>query len=158
MRTSARALVVEGGKILAFERKRIDSEGNKLHYLSIPGGALEEGEDPEEAVVRELREELMVDVSPDQLVARLHVSASEWFHAEIHYFYICTRRSGEPHFNKQSEEAINDTDQEYIVAWRPLDQLHDDPALHPIYRKVMDELLPYLESGSYPATPLDITV
>jgi 8-oxo-dGTP pyrophosphatase MutT (NUDIX family) len=156
MRISARAIIVEDGKLLVFERTRKLSDGSTAHYLSVPGGALENNERPEEAVVRELMEELLIDIHPEKLVAHLRVRATQWFHTEEHYFYICTRLRGEPRFNPESDEATKSRQQTYTLVWRPLDELEHEPRLHPIYRQVMHELLPYLKADTTPDTPLDI--
>ena len=155
MRVSARAIIIEDGKLLAFERRRQQKYGSEAYYLSIPGGTLEEGERPEDAVIRELQEELLIDVHPEKMVAHLKVRATEWFHTEEHFFYMCTRVKGEPRFNPESEEARGA--QRYELVWRPLDQLESaEPKLHPIYQEVMHELLPYLKTNTTPDTPLDI--
>ena len=43
-RESARAIIVEGEKLLTIFRRKIDEEGNLKEYYVIPGGGIEEGE------------------------------------------------------------------------------------------------------------------
>ncbi|MER2179747.1 MAG: (deoxy)nucleoside triphosphate pyrophosphohydrolase [Carnobacterium inhibens] len=53
------AILVENGKILCTQR----GEGKSLAYLwEFPGGKIETGETPQEALIRELQEELMIEV------------------------------------------------------------------------------------------------
>ncbi|WP_035020815.1 (deoxy)nucleoside triphosphate pyrophosphohydrolase [Carnobacterium viridans] len=53
------AILIENGKILCAQR----GEGKSLAYLwEFPGGKIETGETPQEALIRELQEELMIDV------------------------------------------------------------------------------------------------
>ena len=53
------AILVENGKILCAQR----GEGKSLAYLwEFPGGKIETGETPQEALIRELQEELLIVV------------------------------------------------------------------------------------------------
>ena len=53
------AILVENGKILCAQR----GEGKSLAYLwEFPGGKIETGETPQEALIRELQEELLIEV------------------------------------------------------------------------------------------------
>lgn len=53
------ALLMEGDKILVTQRKKESSHGLLWEF---PGGKVKEGEEPREALRRELKEELNVDV------------------------------------------------------------------------------------------------
>jgi len=53
------ALITEQGRILVTQRKKGDSHGLLWEF---PGGKVKEGEDPREALRRELKEELDVEV------------------------------------------------------------------------------------------------
>ena len=53
----AGAILYDEGKLALIERRR----GGETYYL-LPGGTVEEGETPEAACVREIREELNLDV------------------------------------------------------------------------------------------------
>ena len=53
----ARAIIIKEGKILLIERVRDDGS-----YWVLPGGGVEEGEREEQALVRECKEELGLDV------------------------------------------------------------------------------------------------
>ena len=50
------AIVIRDGKIL-MERLCYPEENNGKEFFSVPGGGIEEGETPEEAALRELKEE-----------------------------------------------------------------------------------------------------
>ena len=59
-RDVARAVVLEDDKVLMLKVKRNDDFGNSI-YLETSGGGVDEGETPEEAVLREIDEELGVN-------------------------------------------------------------------------------------------------
>jgi ADP-ribose pyrophosphatase YjhB (NUDIX family) len=59
VRIGARAVIVADGRIAALERQRRDE-----HYFTLPGGGVDDGESAEEAVVREVEEELGLVVEP----------------------------------------------------------------------------------------------
>lgn len=69
--TRAAALIVKDGHVALIERRR----GEDLFYL-FPGGQVEPGEPPEEAVVREVREKLGLDVCVERLVADIVVEGT----------------------------------------------------------------------------------
>ena len=59
----ARAIVLEDDKILMLKVNRDDEFGNAT-YLETSGGGVDDGETPEQAVLREIDEELGVPGSP----------------------------------------------------------------------------------------------
>jgi len=58
------ALIIEQEKILVTQRKQEDSHGLLWEF---PGGKVKEGEEPKEALQRELKEELDVEVKPGMM-------------------------------------------------------------------------------------------
>lgn len=55
----AAAIIVKDGRIFATQR----GYGNYKDWWEFPGGKLEDGETPEEALTREIREELRAEIS-----------------------------------------------------------------------------------------------
>jgi 8-oxo-dGTP diphosphatase len=53
-------IITHGGKVLIGQRKRRDWHGGKWEF---PGGKLEDGEHPADALARELREELGIEAT-----------------------------------------------------------------------------------------------
>ena len=110
---AAVALIDSDGRVLISKRP----EGKQLGGLwEFPGGKVEQGERPETALIRELKEELSIDVSESCLAPLTFASHGyEDFHL-LMPLYICRRWKG---------QAIGAEGQE--IAWvRPL-KLKDYP-------------------------------
>lgn len=110
----AAALIDEQGRILLAQRP----EGKSMAGLwEFPGGKLEPGELPEQALVRELREELGVEIHVDDLKPINFASHSyQDFHL-LMPLYACHRWNGE----------LKSCEGQTLCWVRPVD-LHDYPA------------------------------
>jgi 8-oxo-dGTP diphosphatase len=88
---AAVALIDKDGRVLLAQRP----EGKALAGLwEFPGGKVEEGERPEEALVRELKEELSIDVTESCLAPLTFAShAYPDFHL-LMPLYVCRRWKG----------------------------------------------------------------
>ena len=88
---SAVALIDADGRILLAKRP----EGKSLAGLwEFPGGKVEEGERPEQALIRELKEELGIDVEQSCLAPLTFAShAYDDFHL-LMPLYVCRRWKG----------------------------------------------------------------
>ena len=86
----AAAVVREGGRILLTRRMQDAHLGG---YWEFPGGKVEAGESPEDALVRECREECAIDVEVlDILDVTFHRYPSK---DVLLLFYECRRTAGE---------------------------------------------------------------
>lgn len=90
---AACALVDADRRVLLSQRP----EGKSLAGLwEFPGGKVEQGENPEDALVRELAEELGISVKPACLAPLTFAShAYEGFHL-LMPLYVCRRYEGQP--------------------------------------------------------------
>jgi 8-oxo-dGTP diphosphatase len=88
---AAVALVDKDARVLLAQRP----EGKTLAgFWEFPGGKVEEGERPEQALIRELKEELAIDVSESCLAPLTFAShAYTDFHL-LMPLYVCRRWSG----------------------------------------------------------------
>ena len=91
MKEVAVGILVRNQTVLAGQRRRSVRYPLKWEF---PGGKLEPGETPEQALIRELREELSIEARPGRLLLR-----QEWDYGDlsycIHYFLISSFK-GEP--------------------------------------------------------------
>jgi len=85
------AVIIEHGRVLLTQRKR----GAHLEGLwEFPGGKVEEGEDPRDALARELREEIGVEVDVGDIVeVTFHRYENK---SVLLLFYAAKRRAGSP--------------------------------------------------------------
>ena len=88
-RPSARAIIERDGKVLVMHSRKYD-------YYKFPGGGIEEGETPEQALVREVREESGYLVKPETIeeygsVLRRNVDDKnpEGIFEQQNYYYFC---------------------------------------------------------------------
>ena len=117
MRIASRVVILKQDKILFIHRINSGKE-----YYVLPGGAIEENESPEEAAIREIKEETDFDIKIESLLWELE----EDVNGEIrkgHYFLVKefkgTLRLGGPEVNRQSENN------KYLFEWVSLDRLND---------------------------------
>ncbi len=94
-------VVMHSGKILIGQRKRNDWHGLKWEF---PGGKIEQGEEPEQALARELREELGIEAIIGEVLQRYQFSYNERPPVEL-VFYSITQFSGVP-VNYEFEQIL----------------------------------------------------
>lgn len=87
------ALTDAQGRVLIAQRPFDKEHGGLWEF---PGGKIEPGESPEAALVRELREELGVTVSPEHLEPLTFSSAGRATRHLLLLLYRCTIWQGEP--------------------------------------------------------------
>ena len=110
------ALIVHEGRIFATQRGYGDWKG----YWEFPGGKVEPGETPEDALVREIREELATEISVDR-----YVTTIEWDYPSFHLSmrcYLCSIVSGNLTLLEHEAAAWLDRDHLCSVQWLPADE------------------------------------
>jgi 8-oxo-dGTP diphosphatase len=99
---AAAALIDSSGRVLITQRPQHKQLGGLWEF---PGGKVEPGEAPEQALIRELKEELDLTVEPDALDPFAFAShAYPDFHL-LMPLYVATRWSGEMKLEPNSAQA-----------------------------------------------------
>lgn len=111
------AVIFNNGKIFATQR----GYGEYKDGWEFPGGKIEEGETPGEALVREIREELNVTVKVGNLIRTVEYDYPG-FHLSMDCFR-CSVQSGE--FILREHEAAKWLDESELdsVEWLPADRV-----------------------------------
>ena len=110
------AIIIRDGKVFATQR----GYGQWQGWWEFPGGKIEAGECPQEALVREIREELDAEIEVGELIETV-----EWdypaFHLTMHCF-VCSLVSESMHLNEHEASAWLTRDTLHSVKWLPADE------------------------------------
>lgn len=109
------AVIMKEGKVFATQR----GYGEFKDGWEFPGGKVEAGESPEEALRREIREELEVEVNVGDLIDTIEYDYPA-FHLSMKC-YACTIDGGSPHLLEHEAARWRSADQLDSVAWLPAD-------------------------------------
>ena len=84
MEKTSRVVIIDDGKLIVFFRRKI-VDGNEITYYAIPGGHVEGNETSEETAIREIKEELNLDIEIVSYLGKLVVGnkQDDYYHAKI---------------------------------------------------------------------------
>lgn len=109
------AIICKEGRVFATQR----GYGDWKDWWEFPGGKMEAGEGPEEALVREIREELSAEITVDRFLRTVEFDYPS-FHLTMHCF-LCSLKGAGLHLNEHEAArwlAPEDLDS---VRWLPAD-------------------------------------
>lgn len=109
------AVIIKEGKVFCTER----GYGKYKGWWEFPGGKLEKGETNEEALVREIKEELSTLVSPKELITTVEYDYPD-FHLCMHC-YRCEVINGELTLNEHLDAKWLTGEEINSVNWLPAD-------------------------------------
>jgi len=116
----AAALIIEADHVALIERRNTSS---LLPYYLFPGGHIEIGETPSEAVIREIWEELGVQIVVQQLVAEVR------YHGNTQYYFAAVI-TGEVFGSGAGAEMIGVNAPEdgiHAPLWMPITRVQAEP-------------------------------
>jgi 8-oxo-dGTP diphosphatase len=112
----AAAVIVHDGKYFATQR----GYGEFKDWWEFPGGKLEEGETPQEALAREIREELDTEIEVDERIGTVECDYPQ-FHLSMSCFY-CTVKSGALVLKEHEASRWLAAEALETVQWLPADR------------------------------------
>ena len=130
------AVIRKDDKIFATQR----GYGEWKDWWEFPGGKMEQGETPEEALRREIREELSTDISVDEFLCTVEYDYPK-FHL-VMYCYMCSLLTESLHLNEHEAAKWLGREELTSVKWLPADV------------EVIERLLLKLGSQSEPSNQL----
>ena len=111
------AIIIKDGQTFATQRGYGEFQG----WWEFPGGKMEAGESPQEALKREINEELDADIQVNELLETV-----EWdypnFHLTMHCF-ICNLLSESLHLNEHEAATWLTHETLRSVKWLPADEI-----------------------------------
>ena len=110
------AVIFHEGKVFATQR----GYGEWKDGWEFPGGKIEPGEKPEEALIREIREELDLGIAVEQKICAVEQDYPS-FHLSMQCFR-CSIRTGEPRLLEHEAARWLEREALYTLSWLPADQ------------------------------------
>lgn len=109
------AIIRKEGRIFATQR----GYGEMKDGWEFPGGKIEAGETPEEALRREIREELSAEISVEERLCTVEYDYPQ-FHLTMHC-YLCSLLSDALHLNEHEAARWLTKEELGSVDWLPAD-------------------------------------
>lgn len=109
------AIIIRDNLILATKR----GYGDFINYWEFPGGKMEPGESKEEALLREIREELEVEISVNDFFCTVDYDYPN-FHLTMHCF-MCSIESGKLTLVEHNDAKWLSYTNLHSVQWLPAD-------------------------------------
>ena len=110
------AIILRDGRIFATQR----GYGEWKDWWEFPGGKIEPGESTEDALKREIREELATEIEVDELLTTVEYDYPK-FHLTMHC-YLCTIISGDLSLLEHEDARWLAIDELDNVKWLPADK------------------------------------
>ena len=111
------AIIRQGDKIFATQR----GYGDWKDWWEFPGGKMEPGETPEQALLREIREELDTEIRIDTFLYTV-----DWDYPKFHltmHCYMCSLRNDTLHLIEHEAARWLSREEIHSVRWLPADEI-----------------------------------
>lgn len=125
MRIRAGIVLIQDGKVALIERHRAG-----VDYFVFPGGGADEGETPEQAAMREAKEELGIEVAIKQKIAEI-----QYGQKSRQVYFLAEQVGGQ--FGTGTGEEYTESDPNnpeegiYIPIWMPIEKLSQYQNIYP---------------------------
>jgi len=107
------AVIIEKEKILLLHRIKFGKE-----YFVLPGGSVEENENNEGALIREVKEETGLDIEIEKKLWQVNNEYDE----RTQHIYLISKYSGDLELGSPEKERQS-KDNKYILEWRNIEDL-----------------------------------
>ena len=111
------AIIIRDGKLFATQR----GYGEWKDWWEFPGGKVETGEMPKDALKREIREELSTEISVDYFLCTVEYDYPK-FHLTMHC-YVCSLLTEALHLNEHEAARWLKNNELDSVKWLPADRI-----------------------------------
>lgn len=134
-RNRAVVVVLHNNSLLVMFRK------NTREYYTIPGGGVKPGETPEQAALREIKEETSLAIALERPLYELHHD-----NGDIHYYFLGRYLDGTPAVQVDTNEYKDNQqgDNLHLPQWMPVGDIPNN-LLYPI--DVRDRLVEDIQRG-----------
>ena len=119
MRQRVAAVIIKDNKILLLHRIKDGKE-----YFVFPGGGIEKGESLEEAVIREVQEELGLEIKIEKLLFQIKNLGND------ELYFLIKEFSGTSKLGGPEKERMNE-DNQYFIEWKKLSEVANLSNLYP---------------------------
>jgi len=109
------AIIIKDGSLFATQR----GYGEWKDWWEFPGGKIEQGETPKEALKREIREELTTEICIEEFLCTVEYDYPK-YHLTMHC-YICSLLTEALHLNEHEAARWLKNDELDSVKWLPAD-------------------------------------
>ncbi len=123
MENRAVGVIIKDDKILLMQRVK-----NSREYFCFPGGTVEKGETNEKAAIREIREEVSLDVKIKEFLFEIENQDRKEFYFLINDF------SGKLELSGPEKQNMNESNQ-YYPAWKSLSEFKNLTNFYPAQAK-----------------------
>lgn len=113
------AIIIKDNKVLLMRRIK-----KRQEYYVFPGGGIKENESEEDAIIRETKEELSIDVKVDKLLFQIENRGQQ------ELYFLIKEFSGIPKLGGPEKERMNE-DNQYYPEWIDLNKIQDLTNLYP---------------------------
>jgi len=146
--TRAAAIVIKNNAVALIKRRR----DGRTYYV-FPGGGMESGETPEVAAIREIHEELGLNVEIDRLIARVFYER-DGVRRSHQYYFLMRITGGEfgTGTGPEMQGLYPPQSGTYKAIWMPIKQLTREV----VYPTPVAQLVARANKHGWPSEPVDV--